>query len=273
MIEKMPTHRFDPNFTDNVINAMGPKVTPRFRQLMASLTRHLHDYARENELTVDEWMAAVQMMNRAGQMSNEKRNEGQLLSDVFGLESYVFLFPHLSIHPSIAREKQRRTKANQNSLVDEITYTLAEEAEDAPTATAILGPFFRHDTPYRQNGETIVMNPPADGEMTLMHGRVVDFATKEPLVGATVEVWQASTNGMYEQQDPEQCEHNLRGKFRTDDEGRYSFYCLRPTPYPVPDDGISPLSLSLFLFLYFFFLSFSPFSIAIVVSIPIVENK
>ncbi|PKY06529.1 hypothetical protein P168DRAFT_295600 [Aspergillus campestris IBT 28561] len=92
MIEKMPTHRFDPNFTDNVINAMGPKVTPRFRQLMASLTRHLHDYARENELTVDEWMAAVQMMNWAGQMSTEKRNEGQLMSDIFGLESYVSSF-------------------------------------------------------------------------------------------------------------------------------------------------------------------------------------
>lgn len=108
MIEKMPTHRFDPHFTDNVINAMGPKVTPRFRQLMASLTRHLHDYARENELTVDEWMAAVQMMNRAGQMSNEKRNEGQLLSDVFGLESYVFLLLlhssiYVQIHTSIAR--------------------------------------------------------------------------------------------------------------------------------------------------------------------------
>ena len=71
-----------------------------------------------------------------------------------------------------------------------------------------------------------------------MHGRVVDFETKQPLVGATVEVWQASTNGLYEQQDPEQEEFNLRGKFRTDEDGKYGFYCLRPTPYPVPDDGM-----------------------------------
>lgn len=70
-----------------------------------------------------------------------------------------------------------------------------------------------------------------------MHGRVLDFATQKPLAGATVEVWQASTNGLYEQQDPDQVEFNLRGKFRTDEEGRYYFYCLRPTPYPVPDDG------------------------------------
>lgn len=121
--------------------------------------------------------------------------------------------------------------------MDEITFTLAAEAKDAPTATAILGPFFRADTPYRENGEDIVKTKPADAEMAFMHGQVMDFETKEPLIGATVEVWQASTNGLYEQQDPDQVEFNLRGKFRTNEEGKYWFYCLRPTPYPVPDDG------------------------------------
>ncbi|KAJ6131428.1 hypothetical protein N7523_001888 [Penicillium sp. IBT 18751x] len=205
----MATHRFDPNFTDNVINAMGPKTSPRLRQLMTGLIRHVHDFARENELTVDEWMQGVQLLNWAGRMSDDKRNEGQLVCDVIGLES----------------------------LVDEITFKLAEEAKDAPTATAILGPFFRADTPYRDNGADIVVTKPKDGEMVFMHGRVMDFVTKEPLVGASVEVWQASTNGLYEQQDPEQVEFNLRGKFKTDADGRYYFYCLRPTPYPVPDDG------------------------------------
>ncbi|KAJ6079378.1 hypothetical protein N7467_009131 [Penicillium canescens] len=205
----MATHRFDPTFTDRVIDAMGPKTSPRMRQLMTGLIRHMHDYAREEELTVDEWMAGVKMLNWAGQMSDDKRNEGQLVCDVFGLES----------------------------LVDEITFKLAEEAKDAPTATAILGPFFRADTPWRQNGEDIVKSKPADAEMAFMQGRVMDFQTKKPLVGASVEVWQASTNGLYEQQDSKQVEFNLRGKFKTDEEGRYWFYCLRPTPYPVPDDG------------------------------------
>lgn len=132
-----------------------------------------------------------------------------------------------------------------HSLVDEITFTLADEAQDAPTATAILGPFFRADTPYRENGADIVVTKPADGEMAFMHGRVMDFESKKPLVGATVEVWQASTNGLYEQQDENQVEFNLRGKFKTDAEGRYYFYCLRPTPYPVPDDGM------FFSFLFF----------------------
>ncbi|KAJ5765416.1 hypothetical protein N7520_004975 [Penicillium odoratum] len=205
----MAAHRFDPNFTDNVINSMGPKTSPRMRQLMTGLIRHVHDFAREEELTVDEWMAGVKMLNWAGQMSDDKRNEGQLVCDVIGLES----------------------------LVDEITFKLAEEAKDAPTATAILGPFFRADTPYRSNGDDIVINKPKDGQMAFMHGRIMDFTTQKPLVGATVEVWEASTNGLYEQQDPEQVDFNLRGKFQTDSEGRYYFYCLRPTPYPVPNDG------------------------------------
>lgn len=43
--------------------------------------------------------------------------------------------------------------------------------------------------------------------------------------------------GLYEQQDDEQIDHNLRGKFYTDSNGEYAFYCIRPTPYPVPSDG------------------------------------
>lgn len=70
-----------------------------------------------------------------------------------------------------------------------------------------------------------------------MYGTVTDAATGKPLAGATIDVWQASTNGMYEQQDDNQVDHNLRGKFITDDKGEYAWYCLRPTPYPVPDDG------------------------------------
>ena len=79
--------KYDPDFTPNVINATGPKAPPRLRTVMASLMQHLHDFARENEITMSEWMAAVQMINWAGQMSNDQRNEGQLLCDVIGLES------------------------------------------------------------------------------------------------------------------------------------------------------------------------------------------
>ncbi len=70
-----------------------------------------------------------------------------------------------------------------------------------------------------------------------MHGKVLNSVTKKPVAGAWIDVWQASTNGLYEQQDKDQVEHNLRGKFKTDENGQYGFYCLGPTPYPIPFDG------------------------------------
>lgn len=148
-------------------------------------------------------------MNDAGRMSDAKRNEGQLLSDILGLES----------------------------LADEITSKLVSEAPDQPTTSAILGPFWRKDAPMRQMGETIVLKEMPSGDYTKMHGMVVDFRTGEPVADAILDVWLTAPNGMYEQQDPDQPEHNLRGRFKTKADGRYEFYSLRPTSYPIPEDG------------------------------------
>lgn len=84
-------HRFDPGFTQSVVDAMGPNTPERLRFIMSRLIPHIHDFAREVELTVDEWMAGVKLINWAGQMSDERRNEGQLVCDVIGLESCVVL--------------------------------------------------------------------------------------------------------------------------------------------------------------------------------------
>lgn len=81
------TAAFDPHFTQNVIKAIGPKASPRIREVMSSLIQHLHDFARENKITVEEWMSGVELINWAGKMSDDKRNEGQLVCDVLGLES------------------------------------------------------------------------------------------------------------------------------------------------------------------------------------------
>jgi catechol 1,2-dioxygenase len=221
-------HKFNPNFTQAVINATGPKATPRVRQLTAGLIQHLHDFARENELTVDEWMQGVELvslgelpryyashpdhfqMNAAGKMSDDKRNEGQLLCDILGLES----------------------------LVDEITYKLASDAVDEPTSTAILGPFFRHNAPKLAMGSCIVSDKINEqGDRTWMHGIVTDFLSGQPIEGAVIDVWHTAPNGLYEQQDPDQPEMNLRGTFTTGKDGKYNFYCLRPVPYPIPYDG------------------------------------
>lgn len=242
--------RFDPTFTQKVIESMGPKTTPRMREVMSALIPHLHDFAREVELTVDEWMAGVQMINWAGKMSDERRNEGQLMCDVVGLESYVLMF-------LLWCSRLLADFGFDSRLVDEITYKKASEAADTATQSAILGPFFQHDNPILKKGASIYRTKAEKAEVVYMYGKVVDNKTGKPLANATIDIWQASTNGrsdcvgsskyyrlkltlslgLYQQQDQEQHEHNLRGKFVTDESGEYACYCIRPTPYPVPFDG------------------------------------
>lgn len=185
--------RFDPNFTDSVVNATGPKANPRLKQVMGSLVRHLHDFCRENEITMEEYMMGIKMVrvllhglrpkclysgqiNECGQMSTDRRDETQLMSDILGIES----------------------------LVDEITYKLVDEAKDAPTATAVLGPFWRKNAPIRKMGDTIVMNELKDADHVSLHGRVLDFHTGKPIENAEIDLWHTAPNGLYEQQDPDQ---------------------------------------------------------------------
>lgn len=153
-------------------------------------------------------------------MSTDRRNETQLLCDILGLET----------------------------LVDEITANLLADASGsgASTPSAILGPFYRHDAPLLPNGSSIVrdLNPSipwyeqAIADSCYITGRVLSsHAPATPIRNAIVDVWHTAPNGLYEQQDPSQPDMNLRGRFATDDEGRFSFYALRPVAYPIPDDG------------------------------------
>lgn len=154
-------------FTQKVVEAMGPNTPPRLREIMSSLIRHLHEFAIETQLTTDEWMLGVNAINRAGQMSDDKRNEGQLMCDVIGIES----------------------------LVDDITFSAATKSSSGLTASAILGPFWRNDHPVRPDGTTISFDTPKDAQVAFMHGTVTDVKTGRPIAGATVDIWQASTNG------------------------------------------------------------------------------
>jgi len=209
------SHRFDPNFTQNVINAMGPNVTPRNRVIFTALFKHLHDFTRDVELTIDEWEAGMKFMDDVGHMyftSGKTRHEMHRISDITGLES----------------------------LVDEIAHTHASESGEVPTSSSILGPFWSPNAPFRENGESIVIDPAPGGLVTLMHGKVIDLTTKKGIPNAIVDIWQASSNGKYDFQDPDnQKPNNLRGKFRTNENGEYHFYCLRPTAYSLPQDGPS----------------------------------
>src|SRR3954471_24234196 len=121
-------------FTDTVINAMGPNTSPRVREVMTALTRHMHDFAREVKLTTPEYLAAFDFVVRIGKMSDERRNEAILASDIFGLERLVdFLDQHAAANA-----------------------TLASTAEAADiTSSAILGPFWRENATVLSNGASI----------------------------------------------------------------------------------------------------------------------
>ena len=104
------------------------------------------------------------------------------------------------------------------------------------TAQSLLGPFWRLNSPRVENGGSIVRSE-TPGAALFVTGRVVDHAGN-PVAGAEVDVWHASPVGLYENQDPEQAEMNLRGKFTTDADGRFAFRSVMMVGYPIPTDGV-----------------------------------
>jgi catechol 1,2-dioxygenase len=75
-------------YTDHVINAMGPRTSPRLRKVLGSLIQHIHDFTRENQITVEEWLLGMEFINNIGKISDDRRDEAILVSDVLGMESY-----------------------------------------------------------------------------------------------------------------------------------------------------------------------------------------
>lgn len=130
--------------------------------------------------------------------------------------------------------------------MDEIANKIVVDGDADPTSSAILGPFWSPNAPFREKGGSIIQDPAPGGRVCKMHGTITDLLTGEPIPNAVFDIWQASSNGKYDFQDPDnQTPNNLRGKFRADERGRYWFYCYHPTAYSLPTDGPSYQLLSL----------------------------
>lgn len=190
--------------TPAVLAAMSHAPDRRLRQIMASLVRHAHDFAREARLTEQEWEIGIDFLNRIGKATNARHNEAVLFSDAVGFSTLVCLLN------------------NGN-------------AGSTETASALLGPFWRADSPVTPNGGSILRSD-TPGPALFVDARVTDPLGR-PLGGVEVDVWQSSPVGLYENQDPSQADMNLRGKFLTDADGRFSFRSVKPAGYPVPTDG------------------------------------
>ena len=210
-MENVPPRKFsgsivedEASVTDKVLAAMRGAASPRLREVMAALVRHLHAFAREVRLTEEEFETGIDFLNRIGQATHDAHNEGILFSDAVGLSTLVCLLNN-----------------GRNGATE--------------TASALLGPFWRMNSPRTENGDSIVRSE-TPGPALFVSCRVCDPRGK-PLEGVEVDVWQASPVGLYENQDERQCDMNLRGKFTTDSEGRFWFRSVKPAGYPVPTHG------------------------------------
>lgn len=194
------------NITEIAIDAMSADMEPRIKEILTSLITHLHDFAREVNLTHEEWLKGMEIMAHVGKMTDGKRNEFILLSDIIGLES----------------------------LVDAISHN----EQGGETESAVLGPFFREGAPVYPAGASISQRGEADGPGALLTGYVKDLKGN-PVTNAIIDVWETGPEGLYEQQDPNQPEFNLRGRFKTDENGYYKIKAVKPVSYPIPYDGPS----------------------------------
>jgi protocatechuate 3,4-dioxygenase beta subunit len=189
--------------TDAVTARLKDIESPRFKQLMSGLVKHLHAYAREVQLTEEEWFEAIKFLTAVGQKCDDKRQEVILLSDVLGLSMMVVALNHKTV--------------------------------PGATEATVLGPFFAHGAPEFDYGADLREGATMKGEDTWVTGRILSTDGK-PIANATLDIWQAKADGVYDVQEAD-AEFELRGRVKANAKGEYAFKTYKPKFYGVPTDG------------------------------------
>ena len=186
---------------DRVVASFDNTDNPRLKQVMQSLTVHLHDFIRDVRLTEDEWNAAIEFLTQVGHITDDKRQEFVLLSDTLGASMQ--------------------------------TIAVNNEAYKDATEATVFGPFFVDDAPEIELGGDIAFG--AEGQPAWIEGTVTD-TEGNPVPDARIEVWECDEDGLY---DVQYTDDRMAGRAHlfSDENGQYRFWGLTPVPYPIPHDG------------------------------------
>ena len=201
-ISNTPRDLANEHLTQAVLASFDHSRSERFQQIMQSLVKHLHAFVSEVQLTEEEWFKGIDFLTRVGHITDDKRQEFILLSDVLGISMLVI--------------------------------GLNNKKPAGATESTVFGPFFVEGSPEFKNGDDISNGAP--GEPCFIHGQVLSL-TGEPLPNALIEIWQADDQGFYDVQYQDLTQARCRGHLFSDAHGHYSFWTVRPEAYPIPNDG------------------------------------
>jgi hydroxyquinol 1,2-dioxygenase len=190
------------HITESVLERLANTPDPRLKEIMVSLVRHLHGFAREVKLTEAEWLKGIEFLTQTGHITNAQRQEFILLSDVLGLSM--------------------------------LTVVMNNDKPDVCTQATVLGPFHVDDAPHYKLGDDVANG--AKGQPCRVQGSVKGVQG-EAVAHARIEVWQSDEKGLYDVQYADRSQHQARGILTADAQGRFHFQSILAMPYPIPHDG------------------------------------
>ncbi|MEO7372246.1 MAG: dioxygenase, partial [Ilumatobacteraceae bacterium] len=130
---------------------------PRLKEVTTAAIRHLHAFAREVNLTREEWFAGIMFLTQCGKISDDVRQEFILLSDTMGVSALIEMLAY---------------DASSSSLTD----------------NTVLGPFHAAGAPDRADGESM-LDDPDDGDRVVVRGVITDV-DGQPVEGVSLDCWQ-----------------------------------------------------------------------------------